>query len=532
MPNHHSIRRAALVVPFLVVFYFPLVALLFSAAIQNPVDWNHGIYGVQGIGPQKMDWSMTSWLEGTFQNQFSNWWENQCPGRAFFLRLFNQADYSLFRSSYMLQGKLAIGPGGQLDSKEYVRDASHQGIFPPGQVLPLVDQLERLRTQLQQQGKSFLVVTTPHKAVTYPETMPHRFLAYDHSRPRPYDELVQRLAHSDIPFVDGAGIIHQLAGHTRYPLFVRGGIHWNNYAAAQVAPAVIEKIAQLTGKAFPSPPILSVKMAPAAESSQEIDSDLAHQLNLFWPPLDYECPNLEMGFPPKGAGPPPRIVFACGSFGEALLDVLQGPRGRDRLQVPFTFYTKQFFEGEPRYPISRQKYENALAASDLVMLEINEVVPLTTVEGLSSLIEEAARRPVPRAAYNISFAEGGDSVNFTGAGFSGQESTFRWTDGDTASLEIQLPPGVETYTLTARVAPFLDATHRHQRVEIQVQGKIYGADDLRGDEIRTMTATFPASGWIRIDFNFTDAVSPAPDARKLALAFYSLQIFPAKAGSP
>jgi len=520
-------RRMALVVPFLAVFFFPLGALIGTGVLNRHVDWNGDLLGLRGdASAPPLPLNPRSWWTGDFQKSFAAWWENNCPNRSFLIRLFNQVDYSCLRSTYMLESGIVIGPGGQLNLESYVLDACHQGTFPPDRTSRIMGRLEHLRTLLQKQGKSFLVLTTPSKPATDPETIPVRFRAYDAVQPRAYDELVQALGHSDIPLVDGAGIIHELEGKSPYPLFLQGGIHWDSYATAQVLPAFAREIGRLTGKPFLIPTIAGVRLVKAKLALNHADHDTASLLNLLSRPYSYLSPQLDLNYPPAPLASTANVVLAGGSFDWNLLTLLGGTAGESGMNVPFAYYGNTFYDVAWSCPISRTTYERALSASDLVVLEINEAVPETTLDALLPLVEEAAKTTV-QPDREISFAQGGDSADFISSGFGPQEAALRRTVGDDAVLVVPLPSLSQLYTLTAQVSPFPGGTHREQRVEILVNDKKCGGVDLTTGGPGTLTATFPASAVVRIRFHFSDAIS-SDDKGRPGLAFYSLRISPAK----
>jgi hypothetical protein len=535
MRTRNFIRQTALVIPFLVIFYFPIAASIYNGLCKTSIDWNQGLQGLANSEEElKFNWNFKTWWQGTFQEGFAKLCENYCPGRAFSLRLFNQVDYSIFRSSYMLQDTLAIGRNNHLFQKPYLLDAAGQEVVPPDLVPRLMDKLEGIKTQLGKQGKNLLIVTTPSKAITYPMTLPDRFYDYDHLYPRAYAELDKALKASDIPFVDGAEILHAYSKSSPYPLFVPGGDHWDSYAAAILLPSITEKISQLTHKPLSAPTVTKVTMTKADRSrSPNIqNTDLAELLNVFWPPIGFEYPEITMNYPTRPPGSTPLFVLAGDSFSWHLIELLEGPPAQGYPRLAIAFYSKDFFVDTFNHGVSRKLYEKALASSDLMVVEMNELVHNANIDGLPSIIDESGHVQASSRC-QISFAEGGNSGDYVWSGFSFQEPSFRWTDGNDAVLKIDFPPNAQMYTLAASVVPLLYGVQTHQRVEIRVDDKLCGSADLKKGGLQTINAIFSASKVKDIDFNFPDAISPAelkmnPDPRKLALAFYSLQIAPQK----
>lgn len=428
---------------------------------------------------------------------------------------------------------MIVGPDNELDELAYIQDALHQRIPNFDRNIPsLMAKLSNLQDKLKRQGKRLLIVTTPSKAITYPQTIPSRFLSLDRSSPRPYDQLIAALQHSDLPFIDGAEIIHHLAATSPYPLFTQGGIHWNDYAAIHVLQPLLQKISELTRKPLPVPSVKNVHYIPAAQSGIIADTDLAKLLNVLRPPLDYPCVEATPQYGSRSAGAPPRFVFAGGSFCWQLLRLME-TAPRDDLPLPaFAFYANQFSYTDSSHPISRQVYEAELGASDLVVLEINELVPIKTIERLPALIDDSPQSDL-LFANDISFAADGNAAKYIASGFGAQEPAGRWTNEKESTLMFFFPTPAQNYCLTATVDPFLYGSHLRQRVDILANGQLCGHAELNATGSHIITASFLAQGWMKITFRLPDAISPVelganPDQRSLGLAFHSIHLAPAK----
>jgi hypothetical protein len=143
--------------------------------------------------------------------------------------------------------------------------------------------------------------------------------------------------------------------------------------------------------------------------------------------------------------------------------------------------------------------------------------------------------PFPRLALASVLAPGRpEAAPFLGAGWSGAEGAFRWTDGWRSELFLDTPAHTGTL-LDLAVRPFLAPPGvSRQRVEVHADEHRLGTLDLASPEVATHTLLVPAgvlSGPSVLRFVLPDAVRPAgkgpgAETRRLGIAVHSLRLRP------
>jgi glycosyltransferase involved in cell wall biosynthesis len=141
----------------------------------------------------------------------------------------------------------------------------------------------------------------------------------------------------------------------------------------------------------------------------------------------------------------------------------------------------------------------------------------------------------------IDFSAQGKSLPFTAAGWSAQESDFRWTDGQEAIVRVRLESSPAGHVRDARIVRLRAlAFARSQRLIVSVDGN--PAAELRVDgtwrdyDIVVDTSHFTAGAEHEITFTLPDAHSPksagmSNDSRELGIALSRLTFLASTAGA-
>ena len=176
------------------------------------------------------------------------------------VRLNNQLDYALLRTSRMYYGRIAIGAGGVLYEAPYIYDSFNYGRSVPGgggqygrvvsdaELQQVAGDFTRLRDALARKGVALAVVGVPNKLSVRPDAVPAWYPHHQPERERPYLRAARMLRAAGVPFYDGRQAVRDYRG--KHAMFPRGGAHWTVLAAATALDApVADLIARQTGQA-------------------------------------------------------------------------------------------------------------------------------------------------------------------------------------------------------------------------------------------------------------------------------------------
>lgn len=147
-------------------------------------------------------------------------------------------------------------------------------------------------------------------------------------------------------------------------------------------------------------------------------------------------------------------------------------------------------------------------------------------------------RPAPEAT-TVDFRKGGDSGQFTAAGWSDPESNFRWMTGEIS--ELKLEPGLPNanYILELDLTPFVNPPGiMAQRLTVSVNGTVIAQSDVAIESrfgYRIPAALLADAPITSIVLSHPDAMRPcdvrdSTDSRLLSLAVTRMKLSPVRFG--
>ena len=181
--------------------------------------------------PEKPELSLHAVLSGKFQSEAEKYFEYRLVTRKFYTRIYNQALYSLFRSTD--NKEILVGRDSYLFEKAYPSallfemDASQKADLEQK-----IDRLAQLHALLKQRGITMIVRMSPSKAEYYSEYLPSsydRFLkmkqngAYTANWRQVF---LDKIKTTEIPFYDCHLLLQGLKDQGQV-VFTKGGTHWS-----------------------------------------------------------------------------------------------------------------------------------------------------------------------------------------------------------------------------------------------------------------------------------------------------------------
>lgn len=335
---------------------------------------NKRLIGVT-LPTQDVTLSLSTWLDASFQQSVTKWVNENFAGREFAIRWFNQLLWSTCRKSYMYNESIIAGRDNQLFEKSYLNHYKY--LRPPlseRTIKDIVDGITWVKTRFSEYNVPFLILITPSRAITLPDTVPAAYrlnlgtprTSYD------IDNIKKKLIAAGIPVLDGAELTRSTAKQLPLPPFPKTGTHWTDLAAFHTAEAVLRKLEHLG-----TPPLARLQYSDVqfTDTPRFDDADLLHLLNLARPCFDhyaYATISRKAGIKARQG----RLVVVGGSFVGALNRVWE--QAEVWREIDYYFYFKRAIIRHPFNPIPTPVDVGAIdwlktfGSADAVILEINE----------------------------------------------------------------------------------------------------------------------------------------------------------------
>lgn len=265
MKNQRS--KILLFTGFVFVLILPLIQAKVDVFDEEPL---HG--GV--IIASKPEYSSTSWFSGEYQSDMEKFINDNIGFRPFLVRLHNQIQFSLFKQA-SAKG-VVIGKNNYLFEQAYI-DAYHGQYFKGrNEIIKKVEALKELQTELENRGKTLIVVLPPGKASFYPEYFPEKSSgeATDSTFYKEYSKLLPQYGVNCFDVNDWFLHMKDTTKHILYPQY---GIHWSEYGAVVAADSLIKQVENLSGRNLPDMVITDIRKQ---NYSQGTDNDIEWGMNL------------------------------------------------------------------------------------------------------------------------------------------------------------------------------------------------------------------------------------------------------------
>ncbi len=353
------------------LLYLPLVQMKFSMVSTPPL---------MGIRQSDLEsWpsvNLSSIFSGSFQTKFERWFSQNFGFRNHLIKTHNQILYSLLKESPTSGAGegLILGEEKQIygidDIRSYIQLSQP---FAWDKMDAIGSALAELQGLLRNRGITFIVLLTPNKASLYPEYMPRSLRHISkYGENENYNIYRDTLIKYKINTVDGVQILKSIKEDSVYPLFPRGGFHWNDLGAFYVLQKLMAKIEELTTQRLVHLTLNGIHVDHNAHGS---DMDAGHTLNLWFPPVDFLCPRILLTRVEAPNSFKPRILFEGGSYNWILLGLLQKFKIPSELSGLF-YYTSYINYQEPKPDnrlIERIDWESEIFSRDVIIFEINPI---------------------------------------------------------------------------------------------------------------------------------------------------------------
>lgn len=263
-----------------------ILSLLFLALLQDHVN----VFNIEALKgsytlPEKPSFSMESWWQGEFQQQEDLYVSKTFGLSGFFIRLYNQINYSAFHILNVTKG--VKGKNDYLYETGYIN--SYNGLDYVGEkaMSEYLQKMKFVQDTLAKLDKELILIMSPSKASFFPEFIP------DSMQQAPTDlnnyHLLARMVKTyDIHHIDFSKYFRDNKNKTEYPLFPQTGIHWSKYGMALVMDSLVKYIE--TKRSIDIPNIYWKEII--TDKAQSDDKDLEDALNLF-----YQIDGPKYGYP-------------------------------------------------------------------------------------------------------------------------------------------------------------------------------------------------------------------------------------------
>jgi len=232
----------------------------------------------------KPDFSYESWFNGSFQQSFDKYFNQNFGFRNNLVRIHNQLNYSLFKKANT-QGVI-VGKNNYLFERSYID--SYTGVNFIGQktIDKNVQQIQKIYQHLKEHNTELLIIIAPGKGSFYPEYIPAYFKKHI-SDSTNYKNYREALAKTNIPLIDFNAYFMSIKDTVDFIIYPKTGIHWSQGVLPYIADSIIKKSAQILNQELNN--IVIDQFDIITDTADKQDADIEHSMNLMY---DIEKPRM------------------------------------------------------------------------------------------------------------------------------------------------------------------------------------------------------------------------------------------------
>lgn len=317
-PTHlpSFIGAAAILVPSLLLLANWVLAV---AAPEQKIAFGIKLDGV--YAPVEPDPSLAKLLSGDFQSKYAKTIAAQTPVYEAAVLVKNQLYWSLFGNSGA--PTVYVGRGRQLMETSYVQEYCSRDLTAFGQqAAAWLPHLHAMQDDVEKRGQTFLYVITPSKVAQYPVILPPGLDCPSTPPARAGVGPLWRhmLDQAGIHYLDTAALVAAAHPAYNFPLFARGGTHWNMVGAALATQAVAAALDARRGDETFAPFDFTWQLT---HDPMYPDDDLTRLMNLIWPDHRFEVPLVTLHpRPAGGVCHSTSVAIVGGSFMHQIAELL------------------------------------------------------------------------------------------------------------------------------------------------------------------------------------------------------------------
>jgi len=225
---------------------FIIMALLFLPMIQNsiPIVKLKKLKG-SFAEIENPEYNIQAFLNGSYQEQYNEYLEQNIGFRPFFVRVNNQIAYSLYRKA--LANQVIIGHDHILYEENYIKAYLGRNFLGDSNWDIKIKKIKTVQDELKKLDIDLLILFAPGKASFFPESIPARYNIHEKTKTN-QEYLIEQFNERNINYIDFNSWFVSMKDTTSYPLYPNCGIHWSAYGVGLAMDSLKRCLEDLKGR--------------------------------------------------------------------------------------------------------------------------------------------------------------------------------------------------------------------------------------------------------------------------------------------
>jgi hypothetical protein len=317
--------------------------------------------------PWLKSFTWKTWISGEFQQKISDGITDHTGFYNTFIRINNQADYSLFR---LIHAKGFVqGRDRWLYEEDYLHEYNGDYFIGKAVIDKKLARLRNVQDSLRAHQIPLILVYEPGKASFVPEYIPGRFHPERRTQTN-YDYFIRRSGELGITCLDMNKYFLEMKDTSGYPLFPRYGMHWSLYGVTFAVDTLCRKIESETGQPLPR---FKTQQLISSASPRGTDNDIGELLNLICP-----LPGTPGVYPEIAweNAPPKQLLAALVIADSYYLNIVEDYGTKLFRSQEYWYYNRKLYPYQNNNPpayVDKSNMREKLKSFDVILLMVSEI---------------------------------------------------------------------------------------------------------------------------------------------------------------
>lgn len=255
--------------------------------------------------------SLSGFADGSFQSSLEAYVNDQIGFFAFFVKLHNQLEYTLFGNIFT--GDVVAGKDDYLFEQPYIDAYFGKDFIGQKRIEKFGDIFKALQDSMEARGKIVIMGMATGKAYFYPEYLPYE----EEIDSTNYEYFLKTFKEKDVNHIDFHPMFEDLKKEYGDLLFPKYGIHWSYFSNFFVADTLVKYIEHKMAWDLPNIHMIDMNVT---NETRYYDNDISGAMNLFKEPRPDSMAYPEFEWDPKTKDNPKKILIIGDSFGWELVE--------------------------------------------------------------------------------------------------------------------------------------------------------------------------------------------------------------------
>ncbi|HEU4716913.1 MAG TPA: hypothetical protein VFU15_03740 [Bacteroidia bacterium] len=235
--------------------------------------------------------SVSAFWNGTYQDSFETWQNENFGCRNFYVRFHNQLQYELFHKASV--DNVTVGLQDYIYENQYITTTFGEDFIGDEAIGNVIYKLKCVQDTLAKMNKTFVLVICPGKGTYYPEYIP--FKKPTVHWPTNYEVFTDKLKNSGLNYIDFSSWFRAMKDTSKAPLIPKTGSHWSVYGSMLALDSFIRYVEVKRNVDLPDLQLHGFTWKTSNLTPP--DEDVCVSMNLLWNirPLPMAYPDYSFG---------------------------------------------------------------------------------------------------------------------------------------------------------------------------------------------------------------------------------------------